>query len=175
MAFVFRAQKFKKFRPNTALGPGQYLPITQTKIVKSNDGRAPFESSVKKLSTIFGESPSRMKEVPGPGKYYLDPVNEKTRRMRNLSSIKYSGQEENLVQDKFLSKTGNNFRTKYDINKSKDDLGFDIKDRRFKNVSNLNPGPGNYFLGNNSSLVKNKKYRAQSAIEIKSSSNNIRL
>ena len=171
MAFVFRAQKFKKFRPNTALGPGQYLPITQTKIVKSNEGRAPFESSVKKLSTIFGESPSRMKQVPGPGKYYLDPVNEKTRRMRNLSSIKYSGQEENLVQDKFLSKTGNNFRTKYDINKSKDVLGFDIKDRRFKNVSNLNPGPGNYFLGNNSSLVKNKKYRAQSAIEIKSSSN----
>jgi len=47
MAFVYRAPKFKKFRPNTALGPGQYLPITETKIVKSNDGRAPFESSAK--------------------------------------------------------------------------------------------------------------------------------
>ena len=55
MAFVFREEKLKKMRPNTALGPGQYLPITETKIVKSNIGRAPFESRVKKFKPIFGE------------------------------------------------------------------------------------------------------------------------
>ena len=165
MAFVYRAQKFKKFRPNTALGPGQYLPITQTKFVKSNDGRAPFESSVKKFNTIYGESPSRLKEVPGPGKYYKDPVFEKNIKIRNLSSIKYSGQEENLLQEKYLSKTGNNFRTKYDINKSKEVLGFEVKDKRFKNVSNLNPGPGDYELEGNI-FNKNKKIRAKSAIEV---------
>ena len=73
MAFVYRAEKLKKPRPNTALGPGQYLPITETKLVKSNEGRAPFESSVKKFNTIYGES-SKTKIVPGPGKYYQDPI-----------------------------------------------------------------------------------------------------
>ena len=156
MAFVYRAQKFKKFRPNTALGPGQYLPITETKLVKSNNGRAPFESSVKKFNTIYGDSPSRIKSIPGPGKYYQDPVLEKSRKLKNLSSIKYSGQEENLLQEKYLSKTGNNFRTKYDINKTKEVLGFEVKDKRFKNVSNLSPGPGDYELGGDIS-IKNKK------------------
>jgi len=165
MAFVYRAQKFKKFRPNTALGPGQYLPITETKFVKSNNGRAPFESSSKKLNTIYGESFSRIKQIPGPGKYYQDPVYEKSRRIRNLSSIKYSGQEENLLQDKYLSKTGNNFRTKYEVNKAKEVLGFEVKDKRFKNASNLSPGPGNYFQ-EDKSLNKNQKLRAKSAMEI---------
>ena len=161
MAFVYRAQKFKKLRPNTALGPGQYLPITETKLVKSNEGRAPFESSVKKFNTIYGES-SKTKVVPGPGKYYQDPVLEKSRKIKNLSSIKYSGQEEHLLQEKYLYKTGNNLKTKYGINKEKEVLGFDIKDKRFKNVFNLNPGPGDYFLEDNSN---NKKSRAKSAIE----------
>ena len=163
MAFVYRAPKFKKFRPNTALGPGQYLPITETKIVKSNDGRAPFESSVKKFYTIYDEtSPVVKAGTPGPGKYYKDLVDEKSRKMRNLSSIRFSGQEENLLQDKYLSKTGNNFRTKYDINKAKEVLGFEVKDKRFKNVSNLSPGPGDYNLAQNI----NKKIRAKSAMEV---------
>ena len=163
MAFVYRAQKFKKLRPNTALGPGQYLPITETKLVKSNEGRAPFESSVKKFNTIYGES-SKTKIVPGPGKYYQDPVLEKSRKIKNLSSIKYSGQEEHLLQEKYLAKTGNNIKTKYDINKEKEVLGFEVKDKRFKNVFNLNPGPGDYFL-EDKSLNKNKKSRAKSAME----------
>ena len=172
MAFVYRAEKLKKCRPNTALGPGQYLPITETKLVKSNDGRAPFESSVKKFNTIYGESTSKIKSIPGPGKYYQDPVYEKSRKIRNLSSIKYSGQEENLLQDKYLSKTGNNFRTKYDINRAKEVLGFEVKDKRFKNVSNLNPGPGDYFLEDKSSN-KNQKLRAKSALEINFKNKNI--
>ena len=170
MAFVFREPKLKRIRPNTALGPGQYLPITETKLVKSNEGRAPFESSVKKFNTIYEDSCNKLKDNPGPGKYYQDPVNEKTRKLRNLSSIKYSGQEENLLQDKYLSKTGNNFRTKYDVNKSKEVLGFEVKDKRFKNVSNLNPGPGDYFI-EDKSLIKYKKLRAKSALEV----NNIKI
>ena len=162
MAFVFREEKLKKIRPNTALGPGQYLPITNTKLVKSNDGRAPFESSVKKFNTIYNDSLSKL---PGPGKYYQDPVNEKTRKLRNLSSIKYSGQEENLLQDKYLSKTGNNFKTKYEVNEVKEVLGFEVKDKRFKNVSNYNPGPGDYIIPDEL-LIKNKKIRAKSALEV---------
>ena len=163
MAFVYRAPKFKKFRPNTALGPGQYLPITDTKIVKSNDGRAPFESSAKKFYTIYDEiNPILKGGTPGPGKYYKDLVDEKSRKMRNLSSIRFSGQEENLLQDKYLSKTGNNFRTKYDINKAKEVLGFEVKDKRFKNISKLSPGPGDYNLAKNI----NKNIRAKSAMEI---------
>ena len=164
MAFVYRAEKLKKPRPNTALGPGQYLPITETKLVKSNEGRAPFESSVKKFNTIYGESASKLKCSPGPGKYYQDPVYEKSRKLKNLSSIKYSGQEEHLLQEKYLAKTGNNIKTKYDINKEKEVLGFEVKDKRFKNVFNLNPGPGDYFI-EDKSLNKNKKSRAKSAME----------
>ena len=169
MAFVYRAPKFKKFRPNTALGPGQYLPITETKIVKSNDGRAPFESSAKKFYTIYDDPSQVIKgATPGPGKYYKDLVDEKSRKLRNLSSIKFSGQEESLLQDKYLSKTGNNFRTKYNINNAKEVLGFEVKDKRFKNFSNLSPGPGDYNLAKNI----NKKIRAKSALEVNMNSNN---
>ena len=171
MAFVFREPKLKRIRPNTALGPGQYLPITETKLVKSNDGLAPFESSVKKFNTIYEDSSSKLKDIPGPGKYYQDPVNEKTRKLRNLSSIKYSGQEENLLQDKYLSKTGNNLKTKYEVNKTKEVLGFEVKDKRFKNVSNLNPGPGDYFI-EDKSVIKYKKLRAKSALEVNKNTKN---
>ena len=63
MAFVYREEKLKKIRPNTALGPGQYLPITETKIVKSNVGRARFKSSVKKFKPPFGENFSYKREL----------------------------------------------------------------------------------------------------------------
>jgi hypothetical protein len=50
MAFVYREDKLKNVRPNTALGPGEYLPITKSKTIKNNNDRAPFESGVKKLN-----------------------------------------------------------------------------------------------------------------------------
>ena len=164
MAFVFREEKLKKSRPNTALGPGQYLPITNTKIVKSNAGRAPFESSVKKFKPPYGELSLIKNATPGPGKYYNDYTQNKTKLLQNISNIKYANQEENLVQDKYLSKTGNSQKTKYNINKSKEKLGFDIKEKRFRNPENSNPGPGNYFKNTKT------KVRSKSAVPITKSS-----
>ena len=171
MAFVYREEKLKKVRPNTTLGPGQYLPITDTKIVKSNVGRAPFESSAKKFKPMFGENYSYKKGTPGPGNYYQDNFEEKSRKIKNSANIKYSGQEENIVQDKYLSKTGNNFNTKYDVNDQKEVLGFEVKEKRFKNSSNINPGPGNYFKDEQNKKVN--KLRAKSAMEINSKNFNI--
>ena len=170
MAFVYREEKLKKIRPNTALGPGQYLPITNTKIVKSNVGRAPFESSQKKFKPIFGENYSFRKGTPGPGKYYQDLVENKSRKLENLANIKYTSQEENILQDKYLSKTGNNFNTKYNMNNQKEVLGFEVKEKRFKNASNINPGPGDYFQDNKNE--KSKSLRAKSAMEINSNNLN---
>ena len=170
MAFVFREEKLKRIRSNTALGPGQYLPITDTKIVKSNVGRAPFESSEKKFKPLFGENYSYKKGTPGPGNYYKNDVEEKSKKLENLANIKQSSQEENLLQDKYLSKTGNNFKTKYNVNNQKEVLGFEVKDKRFKNVSNINPGPGDYFQ--NIHDEKQNKYRAKSAIAINSKNQN---
>ena len=171
MAFVFREEKLKKMRPNTALGPGQYLPITETKIVKSNIGRAPFESSVKKFKPIFGENYSYKKGTPGPGNYYQDQLERKSKKLANKANLKYSSQEENILQDKYLSKTGNNFQTKYNINNQKEVLGFEVKEKRFKNSSNINPGPGDYFQ--NGINEKQKTVRAKSAMEINSNNINI--
>jgi hypothetical protein len=55
MAFVYRENKLKNVRPNTALGPGEYLPLSKSKIIKNNDGYAPFESGVKKFKPPYGE------------------------------------------------------------------------------------------------------------------------
>ena len=170
MAFVFREEKLKRIRPNTALGPGQYLPITDTKIIKSNVGRAPFESSEKKFKPQFGENYSYKKGTPGPGNYYKNDVEEKSKKLENLAKIKQTSQEENLLQDKYLSETGNNFKTKYNVNNQKEVLGFEVKDKRFKNVSNINPGPGDYFQ--NIQNEKQNKFRAKSAIAINSKNQN---
>ena len=170
MAFVFREEKLKKIRPNTALGPGQYLPITDTIIVKSNVGRAPFESSVKKFKPLFGENYSFKKGTPGPGNYYKNIIEEKSKKLENLANIKQTSQEENILQHKYLSKTGNNFKTKYNVNNQKEVLGFEVKEKRFKNVSNINPGPGEYFQ--NIKSENQNKFRAKSAIEINSKNKN---
>ena len=146
MAFVFREEKLKTIPPNTSLGPGQYLPMTQTKIIKSNVGRAPFESSVRKFKPQFGYN--YKKGTPGPGNYYQNEIEQKSKKLENMANIKLSSQEENLLQDKSLSKTGNNVKTKYYINKCKEVLGFEVKEKRFKNTLNFNPGPGNYFRNN---------------------------
>ena len=161
MAFVYREEKLKNVRPNTALGPGQYLPITETKIVKSNVGRAPFESSARKFKPPFGENYSFKKGTPGPGNYYQDSVELKSKKLENIANIKYSSQEEKLIQNKYLSKTGNNAKTKYNIDQSKDVLGFEVKEKRFRNISNINPGPGDYFQDKEEGNQKNIEQKVQ--------------
>ena len=94
MAFVYREEKLKKIRPNTALGPGEYLPQTKSKIIKNNEGRAPFESGVKKFKPLYGELNAIRNATPGPGKYYVDELKSKSSKMENLASIRRSNYED---------------------------------------------------------------------------------
>lgn len=90
MAFVFRENKLKKIRPNTALGPGEYLPISKNKKIKNNNVTAPFESTVQKFNPLYGKLNAIRNSTPGPGKYYTDELRKKTRKIENLASIKQS-------------------------------------------------------------------------------------
>ena len=164
MAFVFREERLKDLKNMASLlpGPGQYLPITNTKIVKSNIGVAPFESNVERYKN---ENKSK-DNFPGPGNYYKNLFDEKVKRDKNSAKIKSSSQAENILQDKYLSKTGNNIQTKYNVNNGKEVLGFEVKEKRFKKSPNINPGPGDYFQENKEEQTQ-KKFRARSAMEIK--------
>ena len=155
MAFVYREDKLKNIRPNTALGPGEYLPQSKSKILKNNDGRAPFESGVKKFKPLYGELNAIRNITPGPGKYYVDDLKAKTKKMENLANIKLSNYED--------LENNSNFKIKAKLNliQPKEKLGFDVKEQRFKNPDNINPGPGEYFQKKKN---KGNKGRARSAL-----------
>ena len=65
MAFVFKSEKGTNKLKNTTrdIGPGEYLPQTDIKLIKLN--KEPFLSSVKR-DIIHAN------DVPGPGAYYQD-------------------------------------------------------------------------------------------------------
>ena len=85
MAFVYREDKLNKIRPNTALGPGEYLPISRDIKIKNNNVSAPFESSVKKFKPLYGELNAIRNSTPGPGKYYSDELRIKTKKIWQIS------------------------------------------------------------------------------------------
>ena len=149
MAFVYREKRDLKVRPATALGPGEYLPLSESKIIKSNNNIAPFESNSKKFSQ------TNKLNTPGPGSYYKDKDIIKTERIQNEAEVRYLNQEENIQQEKSKINTQN---TKYNLRNNVEKLGFDIKEKRFKEKINDNPGPGKYFHYEN-----NNKNRAKSA------------
>ena len=158
MAFVFREDKLKKIRPNTSLGPGEYLPQSKTKILKNNDGRAPFESGVKKLKPPYGELNAIRNATPGPGKYYIDDLTVKTKKKENLANIKLSNYDD----------IDNNIKGQLDFTTKKEKLGFDVKEQRFKNPNSINPGPGQYFQTNKNKKNEVFKSRARSALFLNS-------
>ena len=155
MAFIYREEKLKNIRPNTALGPGEYLPISKDKKIKNNNMNAPFESNVKRFNPLYGELNSIRNATPGPGKYYSNELRLKTKKLENLAKIKYSNMED-FIPNK--SQKGYNFYP------AKEKLGFDIKAQRFKIDSNSNPGPGEYFNTKKNKNFKESKKRARSAI-----------
>ena len=134
MAFVYRGDKLKNIRPNTALGPGEYLPLSKSKAIKNNNGRAPFESGVKKFKPLYGELNAIKNATPGPGKYYYDDIKIKRKKMENVANVKFSNQES---LDNYNLKN-----SKYSVNPINEKLGFDVKEKRFKDSGNINPGPG---------------------------------
>lgn len=155
MAFIYREEKLKNIRPNTALGPGEYLPISKDKKIKNNNMNAPFESNVKRFNPLYGELNSIRNATPGPGKYYSNELRLKTKKLENLAKIKYSNMED-FIPNK--SQKGYNFYP------AKEKLGFDIKAQRFKIDSNSNPGPGEYFNTKKNKNFKESKKRARSAL-----------
>ena len=155
MAFIYREEKLKNIRPNTALGPGEYLPISKDKKFKNNNMNAPFESNVKRFNPLYGELNSIRNATPGPGKYYSNELRLKTKKLENLAKIKYSNMED-FIPNK--SQKGYNFYP------AKEKLGFDIKAQRFKIDSNSNPGPGEYFNTKKNKNFKESKKRARSAL-----------
>ena len=154
MAFVYRENKLKKIRPNTALGPGEYLSITKEKKIKNNI-TAPFESNEKKFKSFYGGLNAIRNATPGPGKYYFDELKIKTKKLENLSNIKRSNLDD-FNQNKSESEKN--------ICIEKEKLGFDIKGKRFKDEINKNPGPGEYFRDNKIKKYNDTKQRARSAL-----------
>ena len=148
MAFVYREKRDLKVRPATALGPGEYLPLSESKIIKSNNNIAPFESNSKKFSQTNNLN------TPGPGSYYKDKDLLKTERIQNEAEARFLNQEEIIQQENNKINTQN---TKYNLRSNAEKLGFDIKEKRFKEKINDNPGPGKYFHS------ENKTIRAKSA------------
>ena len=155
MAFVYKENKLKNIRPNTALGPGEYLPITQDKKFKKSNILAPFDSSVKKFKSPYGELNAIKNATPGPGKYYTDELRIKTKKIEYLENIKRSNIDD-FIPNK--SQTNTNF---FPVSEK---LGFDIKVQRFKNNANENPGPGEYFKGKKDRKIEETKGRAKSAL-----------
>ena len=154
MAIVFKEEKLKPIRPNTALGPGQYLPISKSAKHKKN--YAPFSSNTKKFQPLHSGFNKQIRDAtPGPGKYYNDYFKQKAEKLELISTIKQLSQDGEFFEEYFLSKDSSNNK-----NKLQEKLGFDMKDFRFKKIPNLTPGPGNYFIdknrNNNNFLIRSK-------------------
>ena len=155
MAFVYRENKLKKMRPNTALGPGEYLPISKEKKFKNNNISAPFESNEKKFRSFYGGLNAIKNATPGPGKYYIDKLEIKTKKLENLSNIKRSN------ADGFILNKSHSEKNLY---ADSERLGFDIKGKRFKDEVNKNPGPGEYFKENKMKKYNDSNHRAKTAL-----------
>jgi hypothetical protein len=68
--------------------------------------------------------------------------------MENVSNVKYTNQE---------SLDNYNLRnSKYSLNQTNEKLGFDVKEKRFKDSGNINPGPGEYLKNKKNEESKNR-------------------
>ena len=139
MAFVFKEERKTDVIPNTELGPGEYLPQTIPKKVKLNDS-TPFESKEPRLKSATNLN-------PGPGSYYFNDSELKLQKMVAQAEIANFNQDELIAQEivdaPYDSKEPN--KTKYVLRPNKEKLGFEVKEKRFKNPNNEVPGPGQYF------------------------------
>ena len=129
MAFVFKSEKGTNKLKNATrdIGPGEYLPQTDIKLIKLN--KEPFLSSVKR-NIIHAN------DVPGPGAYYQDET--LINYLKNIQNEKISEQNDKV----HLLAKGNNI----ELQTNSEKLGFLMKERRFKIEGNNNiPGPGFYF------------------------------
>lgn len=155
MAFVFKQKKNIDFtRPNSAFlpGPGQYLAQTQKR--KININNAPF--NVKAQRDV-----NKIDTNPGPGTYYTDRLIDKIQKMEVEGTEKINNQNDMMRQIALFPMYKEEDlpeKYKYKYNKEKDFFGFEVKDKRFKEKINTNPGPGTYFNNKRSFSANTNKY-----------------
>ncbi len=126
MAFVFKSERMTNNNSSSTnnIGPGEYLPQTDLKIIKLN--KKPFLSGVKRNKI-------ERNDVHGPGSYYQDE--RLISYLKNIQNEKLSKQNDKVQ----LQLKGNNIEFHNNFEK----LGFLTKDRRFKVINkNNNLGPG---------------------------------
>ncbi len=138
MAFVYRSDLKSSFEPSkdAVLGPGQYLPIYDKKRINKN--KIPF------LSSSPRKTDKPIEDVPGPGSYCSNVLNQKIASQKEISS--------NLNSTAiYKALEANNFLGDIDpvhvwVNGQFERLGFMSKIKRFKenNLDDI-PGPGAYI------------------------------
>lgn len=140
MAMVFKSEK-KLMEPisknNEKPGPGEYLPQTIYKKIHTN--KEPF------LSTINGTFNKRDENFPGPGSYYQDHTLIKY--IKNIQNEKISDNNNKKSALQSIKNNQNNLpKGENNKNNNIENLGFNIKAKRFEYKKELNePGPGYYF------------------------------
>ena len=153
MAFVFETERSKLYSqkektPN--IGPGQYLPLTEFKF--QNPELVPFGVATKRQ---FPEKPI---PTPGPGSYYHDIDKEKNEKILKNAVKNTISKEEEIKLNKMTKKEhekGIQERALKRYRKNYEFLGFNSKEKRFKQKKRLNtPGPGAYSDNQNYEKAK---------------------
>ena len=157
MAFVFKSEREvtnDKIKTNNILGPGEYLPLTETR--KFTVNKEPFLSSMR-------EHPQKINDVPGPGAYYHDEILIKY--LKNVQNEKISEQNDKVH---LIAKGGS-----VDLHPNTEKIGFNSKSKRFKVWGlDASPGPGQYFpplakKKDKASKLREEEYFSKQKIKIK--------
>ena len=136
MAFVYKEERKTLSLSNNEIGPGEYLPQTVSKKIKINQN-APFETQEQRLKSSLNLN-------PGPGTYYYNESEIKLKKKVAQSAIAHMNQDELIAQEELKAPYDINEpnKTKYILRPDKEKLGFEVKDKRFKNEINDIQGPG---------------------------------
>ena len=157
MAFVFKSERevtSDKIKTNSILGPGEYLPLTETRNYTVN--KEPFLCSLK-------EPTQKINDVPGPGAYYHDDTLIKY--LKNIQNEKISEQNDKVH---LIAKGGS-----VDLHPNTEKIGFNSKTKRFRVWGfDLSPGPGQYFplsvkKKDKAAKLREEEYFSKQKIKIK--------
>ena len=149
MAFVFRADLISSISPDkqvSDVGPGQYIPQTETRINKKS--KVPFLSGSKR--TGISQRTKIESDFPGPGAYYHDEMFENFYKNMQKDKQNYNQKVSNIKAINKLQSltTTEGFSTVISNGKNAESLGFLGKDIRFKVTNDkeiITPGPGHYI------------------------------
>jgi len=156
MAFIDRSEKITIIslkKEENDLGPGQYLS-PEDPIQKIKPNKAPFLANSKKIVTL------RKSVSPGPGSYFID---HEMKRIRTANIFKSEKDKQKFETIKALQTLNSeeipNLSVMLNLDNGEENLGFNVKDARFKKDPNSYvPGPGYYIKSKDKSYTQTKKY-----------------